>query len=50
MNCKTCPLRNKCPCGYSCGNSACITLLNEYAEAMTVKSNALYDKQKSNIT
>jgi len=45
-----CPLKSKCPCGYSCGNSACITLRNEYAEAMTNKGNALYDKQRNNVT
>ena len=50
MECKMCPLKSKCPCSYSCGNSACITLRNEYAEAMTNKGNALYDKQRNNAT
>lgn len=44
MECVGCPFNGRCPCGYSCNNAACLTLRKWYAEAMTAKSDALYDK------
>lgn len=44
MECVGCPFNGRCPCGYSCNNAACLTIREWYAEAMTAKSDALYDR------
>lgn len=43
-SCILCPFGERCPCGYSAGNAACLTIRERYAGAMTERSNALYDK------
>ena len=43
-SCSSCPFCGHCPCGYSAGNAACLTIRARYAEAMTKRSNALYNK------
>lgn len=43
MSCIDCPYNGRCPCGYSCGNAACLTIRKQYADAMTAKSDALYN-------
>lgn len=49
--CAECVFNMKCPCGYFCNNAACLTLRKEYAEAMTAKSNALYERnEKHSVT
>lgn len=45
MSCIDCPYNERCPCGYSCGNAACLTIRKQYADTMTSKSNALYDRK-----
>lgn len=44
ISCQSCPFAKYCPCGYSAGNAACLTIRERYAEAMTTRSDALYDK------
>lgn len=44
MSCIDCSLNRKCPCGYSCGNAACLTIRKDYNDAMTAKSDALYNR------
>lgn len=46
MSCIGCPFNEDCPCGYSYGNAACLTIRKDYADSMTAKSNALYDKNQ----
>ena len=42
--CKDCLLNRNCPCGYSAGNAACLTVRQQYAEGMTTMSDAMYRK------
>lgn len=44
MTCRDCLLNKNCPCGYSCGNAACLTVRKQYADAMTTESDALYQR------
>ena len=45
ITCKECPLNVNCPCGYSAGNAACLTIRQEYAEGMTAEEwDAYYDE------
>lgn len=48
MSCIDCPLNRKCQCGYSCGNAACLTIRKDYADAMTAKGDALYNRLTKN--
>lgn len=42
--CRGCLLNRNCPCGYSAGNAACLTVRQQYAESMTTMSDAMYRK------
>ena len=44
ITCKDCLLNRNCPCGYSAGNAACLTVRQQYAESMTAMSDAMYRK------
>ena len=46
-SCQSCPFAKHCPCGYSAGNAACLTIREQYAEAMATRSDALYDKAQN---
>lgn len=46
MSCIDCPFNKNCPCGYSRGNAACLTIRKNYADSMTAKSDALYSKNQ----
>ena len=46
MSCIDCPFNENCPCGYSYGNAACLTIRKDYADSMTAKSDALYSKNQ----
>lgn len=42
ITCRDCLLNRNCPCGYSAGNAACLTVRQQYAT--TAMNNALYRK------
>ena len=49
MSCDCCPFSKNCPCGYSYGNAACLTIRKMYADSMTAKSDALYSKKQHQL-